>query len=262
VTSWSGRLRVAEEGDVFGGYAAVGWNGLRVSKGARRVFQSPGPIYEPEGLSGDFERVARAMFAADFRPGDLVHNSFSYHLTPAGAMTEAAALALGCTVFPAGVGNTTCNSARSLICARPATSARRAFLRTLIERATEQGIAPLSFRTALVSGEALPATARSWLLERGVEVFQCYLTSELGLIAYETPAREGLVVDENLIVEIVRPGTGDVVPDGDVGELVVTSLNPDYPLIRFGTGDLSAIMAGTLPDGSYERAHQGMARPR
>jgi len=238
-----------EEGDVFGGYAAVGWNGLRVSKGARRVFQSPGPIYEPEGCSGDFERVARAMFAADFRPGDLVHNSFSYHLTPAGAMTEAAALALGCTVFPAGVGNTDLQL-RAIADLRPTCYVGTpSFLRTLIERATEQGISPMSFRTALVSGEALPATARSWLLERGVEVFQCYLTSELGLIAYETPAREGLVVDENLIVEIVRPGTGDVVPDGDVGELVVTSLNPDYPLIRFGTGDLSAVLPGACPTG-------------
>jgi phenylacetate-CoA ligase len=227
----------------------VGWNGLRVSKGARRVFQSPGPIYEPEGNSGDFERVARAMFAADFRPGELVHNSFSYHLTPAGAMTEAAALALGCTVFPAGVGNTDLQL-RAIVDLRPTCYVGTpSFLRTLIERAAEQEIGPLSFRTALVSGEALPATARSWLMERGVEVFQCYLTSELGLIAYETRAREGLVVDENLIVEIVRPGTGDVIPDGEVGELIVTSLNPDFPLIRFGTGDLSAILTGACPTG-------------
>jgi len=238
-----------DEGDVFGGYAAVGWNGLRVSKGARRVFQSPGPIYEPEGYSGDFERVARAMFAAGFRPGDLVHNSFSYHLTPAGAMTEAAAVALGCTVFPAGVGNTDLQL-RAIADLRPTCYVGTpSFLRTLIERATERGIAPLSFRTGLVSGESLSATARSWLSERGVDVFQGYLTADLGLIAYETSAREGLVVDENLIVEIVRPGTGDVVPDGEVGELVATSLNPDYPLIRFGTGDLSAILAGTCPTG-------------
>ena len=238
-----------ETTDVFGGYATVGWNGTPNNKRARRVFQSPGPIYEPEGNGGDFERVARAMFAAGFRPGELVHNSFSYHLTPAGAMTEAAALALGCTVFPAGVGNTE-SQLRAILDLRPSCYVGTpSFLRTLIEKANEKGMAPLPLRSALVSGEAFPPTARAWLKERGVEAFQCYLTSDLGLIAYETEAREGMVVDESVIVEIVRPGTADRVRDGEVGELVVTSLNPDYPLIRFGTGDLSSILPGTCPTG-------------
>ncbi len=239
----------AKAGDVFGGYAAVGWNGLHAGRGTRRVFQSPGPIYEPEGHGGDFERVARAMFAAGFRPGQLVHNTFSYHMTPAGAMMEAAAIVLGCTVFPGGVGNTELQL-RAIADLRPSCYVGTpSFLRMLVERAAGQGASPLSFRTALVSGEAFPPAARMWLKDAGIDAYQCYATADLGLIAYETEAREGMVVDEGVIVEIVRPGTGEVVPEGEVGELVVTSLNPDYPLIRFGTGDLSAILPGACPTG-------------
>lgn len=237
------------KGDPFGGFATVGWQGMDAVGGVRRVFQSPGPIYEPEGHGGDFERLARAMHAAGFRAGELVHNSFSYHLTPAGAMMETAAFALGCAVIPAGVGNTELQL-RAITDLRPSCYVGTpSFLRMLIERGSEQGLPPLSIRRALVSGEAFSGAARTWLQERGVDAYQCYVTADLGLIAYETVAREGLVVDEGLIVEIVRPGTGDPVPDGEVGELVVTSLNPDYPLIRFGTGDLSAILEGCCPTG-------------
>lgn len=236
-------------GDAFGGFATIGWNGARVKSGARRVYQSPGPMYEPEGKSRDFERLARAMFSAGFRSGDLVHNSFSYHLTPAGAMMEAAALSLGCTVFPGGVGNTELQL-RAIGDLRPTGYVGTpSFLRVLIEKAAEQQEAPLSIRNALVSGEAFPASARDWLKERSIDAYQCYVTADLGLIAYETASREGLVVDEEIIVEVVRPGTGEPVPDGEVGELVVTSLNTDYPLIRFGTGDLSAILVGQCPTG-------------
>ena len=238
-----------KHGDPFGGFAAVGSSGLGTVSRVRRIFQSPGPIYEPEGHGGDFERVSRAMYAAGFRPGDLVHNTFSYHLTPAGAMMEAAAVALGCAVIPGGVGNSELQL-RAIEDLRPSCYVGTPrFLRTLLEKASEKTGDRLTICKALVSGEAFGAAARAWLHENGVDAYQCYATADLGLIAYETEAREGLVVDENLIIEIVRPGTGDPLPDGEVGELVVTSLNPDYPLIRFATGDLSAILPGQCPTG-------------
>ena len=235
--------------DAFGGFAAVGWNGLRATKGTRRVFQSPGPIYEPEGHGGDFERGARAMFAAGFRAGELVHNSFSYHLTPAGAMMESAASVLGCTVFPGGVGNTELQIRAIVDLAPTCYVGTPSFLRALIERSAQLGHAGLSFRKALVSGEAFPPEAKAWLHHHGVDAYQSYMTADVGLIAYETEARDGLVVDEGLIVEVVKPGTGSLVPNGEVGELVVTSLNPDYPLIRFGTGDLTCVLPGLCPTG-------------
>jgi phenylacetate-CoA ligase len=235
--------------DPFAGFSAVGWNGVHGPSSVRRVFQSPGPLYEPEGHGGDFERTARAMFAAGFKPGELVHNSFSYHLTPAGAMMEAGALALGCAVFPGGTGNTDLQL-RAILDLRPTCYVGTpSFLKVLLERAAAQGIERLSFTKALVSGEAFPSVARSWLQERGIDAYQCYVTAELGLIAYETAPREGMVLDEGVIVEIVRPGTGNPVPDGEIGEVVVTSLNPDCPLIRFGTGDLSAVLPGPCPSG-------------
>ncbi len=235
--------------DPFGGYAAVGWRGLRATRGARRVFQSPGPMYEPEGMAGDYWRAARALYAAGFRPGELAHNAFSYHFTPAGSMMETGAHALGCTVFPGGIGQTEMQ-VQAIADLRPSGYlGTPSFLKLILEKAAELGTPIPSLTKALVSAEAFPPSLRDWFIERGVQGYQCYATADLGLIAYETRAREGLVLDEGVIVEIVRPGTGDPVPEGDVGELVVTTLNPDYPLIRFGTGDLSAVLPGTCPTG-------------
>ncbi|MFM7000493.1 MAG: phenylacetate--CoA ligase family protein [Limnohabitans sp.] len=234
----------AAGGNVFGGFSALGFG-----KGMTRVFASPGTIYEPEGTRADYWRMARAMFAAGFRPGELIHNSFSYHFTPAGSMMETGAHALGCTVFPGGTGQTE-QQVGAMAELQPAGYiGTPSFLKIILEKAAEQGVALPSVTKALVSGEAFPPSLRDWMAERGVAGYQCYATADLGLIAYETSAREGLVLDEGVIVEIVRPGTGDPVPEGEVGELVVTSLNPDYPLIRFGTGDLSAILPGTCPTG-------------
>ena len=234
----------AAGGSVFGGFSALGFG-----KAMPRVFASPGTIYEPEGIRGDYWRMARAMFAAGFRAGELIHNSFSYHFTPAGSMMETGAHALGCTVFPGGTGQTEQQVAAMAELQPAGYIGTPSFLKIILEKAAEQGVALPSVTKALVSGEAFPPSLRDWMAERGVAGYQCYATADLGLIAYETSAREGLVLDEGVIVEIVRPGTGDPVPEGEVGELVVTSLNPDYPLIRFGTGDLSAILPGTCPTG-------------
>jgi phenylacetate-CoA ligase len=236
-------------GSVFGGFSALGWNSQRALRSARRVYQSPGPIYEPEGEGRDYWRTARAMHAAGFASGDLVHNSFSYHLTPGAWIMESGALALGCTVFPGGVGNTELQL-QAMTDLRPdAYAGTPSFLRILLEKAAETGVALPSLKKALVSGEAFPPSLRDWLAERGITAYQAYATAEAGVIAYETPAREGLVVDEGILLEIVRPGTNDPVADGEVGEVVVTVLNPDYPLVRFGTGDLSAVLAGPCPSG-------------
>ena len=227
----------------FGGFAAVGWGA-----NCRRVFASPGPLYEPEGARPDYYRLARALFAAGFREGDLVHNTFSYHFTPAGSMMETAAHALGCTVFPAGVGQTEQQLAAIQDLRPSAYVGTPSFLRILLEKADEQGLS-VSFAKAFVSGEAFPPSVRDTFAQRGIAAYQAYATADIGLIAYETPAREGLVVDEDILLEIVRPGTGDPVAEGEVGEVVVTTFNPDYPLIRFGTGDLSALMPGQSPCG-------------
>jgi phenylacetate-CoA ligase len=235
--------------DPFGGFSAIGWRALGTVRGARRVYQSPGPIYEPEGAQADYWRTGRALFAAGFRKGDLVHNSFSYHLTPGAWIMEGGALALGCTVFPGGVGNTEMQLAAAAELRADGYTGTPSFLRILIEKAAETGVALPHLKKALVSGEAFPPSLRDWLLERSVEGYQCYATADVGLIAYETAAREGLVVDEGVIVEIVRPGTGEPVPDGEVGEVVVTMLQEDYPLVRFGTGDLSAVLPGRCPTG-------------
>ncbi len=235
--------------DPFGGFSTIGWRGLAAATGARRVFQSPGPIYEPQGHGADYWRMARALWAAGFRAGDLVHCSFSFHLTPAGAMVENAAHALGCTVVPGGVGNTELQL-RAIADLRPqGYVGTPGFLKVLVEQASQSGAAIPSLTRALVGGEAFPPSLHDWLAERGIQALQCYATADLGLIAYETPARQGLVLDEGVIVEIVRPGTGDPVPDGEVGEVLVTVPNPHYPLIRFGTGDLSAVLPGPCPSG-------------
>jgi phenylacetate-CoA ligase len=240
------RQKALRGSDAFGGFSAIGW-GAR--GGALRVFQSPGPIYEPEGRARDYWRGARAMYAAGFRAGELVHNSFSYHLTPAGAMMETAAHAIGCTVFPGGVGNTELQLQAMAELKPTAYTGTPSFLKIAVEKAAETGVSIASLNKALVGGEAFPPSLRDWLRERGIDGYQCYATADVGLIAYETSARQGLVIDEGVIVEIVRPGTSDPVAEGEVGELVVTTLNPDYPLVRFGTGDLSAILPGTCPTG-------------
>ncbi len=236
-------------GSVFGGFSALGWNSQRALRSARRVYQSPGPIYEPEGAAHDYWRTARAMHAAGFATGDLVHNSFSYHLTPGAWIMESGALALGCTVFPGGVGNTELQL-QAMADLRPdAYAGTPSFLRILLEKAAETNVPLSSLKKALVSGEAFPPSLRDWLAERGVTAYQAYATAEAGVIAYETAARQGLVLDEGVLLEIVRPGTQTPLPDGEVGEVVVTVLNPDYPLLRFGTGDLSAVLPGPCPTG-------------
>ena len=238
--------------DIFGGFSAIAYG-----KTMPRIFASPGTIYEPEGARADYWRMARAMFAAGFRENELIHNCFSYHFTPAGSMMETGAHALGCTVFAGGIGQTE-QQVQAMAELKPAGYiGTPSFLKIIVEKAAEMGVALPSVRKALVSGEAFPPSLRDWLAERGIAGYQCYATADLGLIAYETSAREGLVLDEGVIVEIVRPGTGDPVPEGEVGELVVTTLNPDYPLIRFGTGDLSAVLPGTCPTGRTNHRIKG-----
>ena len=238
------RQQAQRADNAFGGFATVGFG-----PAMPRVFCSPGPIYEPEGTRRDYWRMARALYAAGFRAGELAHNCFSYHFVPAGSMMESGAHALGCTVFPGGTGQTE-QQVQAMAELRPAGYiGTPSFLKLIIEKAAELKQPLPSVTKALLSAEAFPPSLRDWLTERGVAGYQCYATADLGLIAYETSAREGLVLDENVIVEIVRPGTGDPVPEGEVGELVVTTLNPDYPLIRFGTGDLSAILPGQCPSG-------------
>jgi phenylacetate-CoA ligase len=243
------RAGVESGSDPFGGFSALGWRARPHARTAQRVFQSPGPIYEPESAAPDYWRLARAMHAVGLRAGDLVHNCFSYHLTPGGLMMESGALALGCTVVPGGVGNTELQLQAMTELRPQAYVGTPSFLKILVEKAAEGGIDIGSLTKALLGGEAFPPSLRDWLLERGIAGYQSYATADLGLIAYETRAREGLVLDEHVILEIVRPGSGDPVPEGEVGEVVVTSLNPDYPLIRFGTGDLSAVLPGACPSG-------------
>jgi len=210
----------------------------------RRLLMSPGPIFEPQGAGEDFWGAARALFAAGFRASDVVHNSFSYHLTPGGFMMEAGAHALGCAVIPAGTGNTE-QQIEAIAHFRPSGYLGTPdYLKILLDAAAKAGMDASSLRRALVSGAALPLSLRQELAARGVEVCQCYATADVGVIAYESEVREGMIVNETLLVEIVRPGTGDPVAAGEVGEVVVTCFNPDYPMIRLATGDLSAVMPG------------------
>ncbi len=227
----------------FGGLAAAARAELA------KVFMSPGPIFDPEGRRQDYWRMARPLFAAGFRRGDLLQNCFSYHFTPAASMLEGGAARLGCTVIPAGIGQTELQ-VQAMASLRPdGYVGTPSFLRIIVEKALEGGADISSVRKALVSAEALPPSLRAWLGEHGIRAVQTYASADLGNIAYETEAMAGLVVDEEIVLEIVRPGTGDPVAEGEVGEVVVTPLNADYPLVRFATGDLSAVLPGTSPCG-------------
>ena len=243
VTRKTELLQRQAEAPPFGGFAATATAELA------HVFASPGPIFEPEARRDDYWRMARALFAAGIRSGELVHNTFSYHFTPAGFMLESGAHALGCPVFPAGIGQTELQ-VQAISRLQPSCYVGTpSFLNIILDKAAELETDVSCIEKALVSGEALPPSLRQGLADRGVAVRQCYATADLGLIAYESEAMEGMIVDEGVILEIVRPGTGDPVDSGEVGEMVVTTLNPDYPLIRFATGDLSAVMDGTSPCG-------------
>ncbi len=227
------------------------FGGLNVTPAnrAKRLLMSPGPIFEPEGAGVDWWGAARACFAAGFRSGDIVHNSFAYHLTPGGFILESGCQALGCAVIPGGVGNTE-QQLEAIAHYQPSGYVGTPdFLKILLDTAEKSGKDASSIKRALVSGAALPASLREELRARGVAVLQCYATAELGVIAHESEAREGMIVNETVIVEIVRPGTGDPVAEGEVGEVVVTSFNPDYPMIRLATGDLSALLPGVSPCG-------------
>jgi phenylacetate-CoA ligase len=240
----------------FGGFCAVPLAAVA------RVFASPGPIYELEARRPDFFRMARALYAAGIRPGDLVHNTFSYHLTPAGAMVESAAQALGCPVIPAGTGQTE-QQLKTIADLKPvAYVGTPSFLKILIDRAAAEGGDVGSLKKALVGAEAFPSALRTEFQACGIAALQCYGTADLGLIAYESTAPdgavcEGMVLDEGIIVELVRPGTGEPVAPGEVGEVVVTTLTPEYPLIRFATGDLSAFLPGQSPCGRTNHRIRG-----
>ena len=248
VTRKSELIELQRHNPPFGGFAAVAPGEVA------RIFASPGPIYELEARRPDFYRMARALYAGGIRPGDLVHNTFSYHLTPAGAMLESAAIALGCPVIPAGTGQTE-QQLRTIADLKPvAFIGTPSFLKILLDRAAEQGVDVGSLKKALVGAEAFPSVLRREFQARGIAAVQCYGTADLGLIAYESYAPdgsicEGMVLDEGVIVELVQPGTGDPVAPGEVGEVVVTTLTPEYPLIRFATGDLSALLPGPSPCG-------------
>jgi len=230
-----------------------GLNATPVGKLAK-LFVSPGPVYDPEGLGSDWWRTGRSLYAAGFRPGDLVLNGFSYHFTPAASMIEHGALAVGCTVVPGGTGQTEMQAAAIRDLRINGFGGTPSFLKLIVEKADELKIDVSSLKKAIVGAEYLPPALRQAMAARGIRVLQLYATADIGLLAYESAmpdgkVNEGMILDEALILEIVRPGTGDLVPAGEVGEVVVTSLNADYPLIRFGTGDLSAVLAGPSPCG-------------
>ena len=230
-----------------------GLNATPLNKLAK-IFVSPGPVYEPEGSAPDWWRTARALFAVGFRSGDLVINTFAYHFTPAGSMMESGARALGCSVVPTGIGQTEMQVSTIVDLRISGFIGTPSFLKLIVDKADELKADLGGLKKAMVGGEYLPPALRKALGERGIRVMQSYATADLGMLAYETAlpdgsVNEGMILDENLLLEIVRPGTGDPVAPGEVGEVVITSFNPDYPLVRFGTGDLSAVLAGVSPCG-------------
>ena len=245
-------LPVLRKSDLMAAQEAAppfGGLGTQAPDAMARVFLSPGPIAEPQGAEGDVWRFSRALRAAGFAQGDIAHNCFSYHLTPAGFMFDAAARALGCAVFPGGIGNTEQQALAMQRYGATAYAGTPDFLKIILEKAEENGAPVTSIKKMSVGGGPLFPDLRAWYEDRGISCLQNYGTADVGLIAYETPAKEGLILDEDVLVEIVRPGTGDPVPDGEVGEVVVTVFDPAYPLIRFATGDLSAVLSGSCPTG-------------
>jgi len=251
LTRKSALLELQKTDPPFGGFAALG------SARLTSIFASPGPIYEPGSDRIDFWRFARTLYAAGIRPGEIIHNCFSYHFTPAGAMVEGGARALGCPVIPAGVGQTELQVQTIADLKPQAYVGTPSFLKIILDKADELNADVSSIKKALVGGEALPPSVRASFVERGIRAQQVYATADLGTIAYESAAQEGLIIDEGVYLEIVRPGTGEPLADGEVGEVVVTSLNPDYPLLRFATGDLSAIMTGSSPCGRTNKRIKG-----
>jgi phenylacetate-coenzyme A ligase PaaK-like adenylate-forming protein len=246
------RLPVTRKSDLVGLQKAErpfgGLNAVPVAQ-MGRVFVSPGPIYEPGGSGRDWWGAARALFAAGFRPGDLALNTFAYHFTPAGSMLESGARELGCAVVPAGVGQTETQVTTIAELRANAYIGTPSFLKLIVEKADELGADIRCLEKAAVGAEYLPPALRAAMGARGIRVLQSYASADLGLIAYESEALEGMILDEGLILEIVRVGTGEPVPVGEVGEVVITTFNPEYPLIRFGTGDLSAVLPGASPCG-------------
>ena len=238
VTRKSELAQAQSENPPLGGYSDL------TDQSMLRIFASPGSIFEPQANVEDFWRTARALFAAGCRKGDLVYNTFSYHFTPAGFMLEGGAHKIGCAVFPAGVGQSELQ-VQAIAHLRPSFYVGTpSFLNILLDTAANLSMDVSSLKYGLVSGEALPAPLRDALSNKGINVLQAYATADVGLIAYESSAQDGLIIDEDVIVEIVRPGTGDPVSPGEVGEVLVTPLTPGYPLIRFATGDLSAFLDG------------------
>lgn len=256
LTRKSELIEVQRQSPPFGGFTTVPIGAVG------RVFASPGPIYEIEARRPDYFRMARALYAAGVRAGDLIHNTFSYHLTPAGAMVESAAVALGCPVIPAGTGQTE-QQLQVIADLRPvAYVGTPSFLKILLDRAAEAGSDVGSLTKALVGAEGFPAALRTEFRDRGIAALQCYGTADLGLIAYETTSSDGavcdgMVIDEGIILELVEPGSGTPVAPGEVGEVVVTTLTPEYPLIRFATGDLSALLTEPSPCGRTNRRIKG-----
>ena len=235
----------------LGGYAAVQMDSFY------NVFASPGGIFEPGAARDDYWNFARGLYAAGVRAGDLIHNTFSYHFTPAGLMVDSAARALGCPVFPGGIGQTELQIQVMARLKPRAYCGTPSFLKIILDKAAEMKISVDTLSLGLVGGEALPGSLRTELSDSGVDVVQFYGTADLGMVAYESSAKEGMILEEKVIVEIVRPGTGEPVAEGEVGEIVVTTLSPEYPLIRFATGDLSAFMSGNSPCGRTNRRIKG-----
>ena len=229
-------------GNVLGGF-----NARKISDFAH-IFQSPGPIYEPGGIDNDWWRMGRVLHALGIGKDDIVQNCFGYHLTPAGLIFESGARAVGAAVVPAGVGQTELQVRAAADIGCTAYAGTPDYLKVILDKADQMG-ERLTITKAAVGGGALFPSLRAEYADRGITCLQSYATADLGNIAYESPAMEGMIVDEGVLVEIVTPGTGNPVPEGEVGEVVVTTLNPDYPLIRFATGDLSAVLPGQSPCG-------------